>query len=270
MSSLNLFPRTFSLDNRGTGGRLIAFDIETGPLASDFLESLVPEFDPAEVKLGNIKDPALVAAKVEAARAKHRSDFVEKAALDPLTGRVLAVGLLVFGPNEEEAFHEVAIDPRGEDATEARILLSFWDVFARSIAGERTFFVGHNSTDFDLPFLVTRSRVLGVKVPSAVLKRSGNRYSFSERFVDTRTVFALGRDVRSMKTSLGHLCRLLGLGEKSGDGADFAGLLASGRLDEARDYLKKDLSLTAHLANRLSVADLVGVFESLPKNLIDA
>jgi hypothetical protein len=198
---------TISLDNMGTGGRLIAFDIETGPLARDFLESLLPEFDPSEVKLGNAKDPALVAAKIEAAREKHQADFLEKAALDPLTGRVLAIGLLSFGPNEDKATSEVALDDAACDDNERELLEDFWSVFLRSLDGERTFFVGHNSTDFDLPFLVTRSRILGVRVPPLVIRRSGNRYSFSDRFIDTRTVFALGRDVRSMKTSLGQIGR---------------------------------------------------------------
>lgn len=268
--SLLPFPNFLALDNTGPGGRLVAFDIETGPLPTSTLEPLLPEFDPSEVKLGNAKDPALVAAKIEAAREKHRSDFIEKAALDPLTGRVLAVGLLVFGPNEERVSTDVAINANSSDGAEREILEGFWRVFEKSLTGERTFFVGHNSTDFDLPFLVTRSRVLGVKVPSLVVRRSGNRCSFSDRFIDTRTVFALGRDVRSMKTSLGHLCRLLGLGDKAGDGADFAGLVEAGRLEEAKAYLLRDIQLTAHLANRLDVASLVGVRFDLPDNLVDA
>jgi len=102
----------------------IIFDIETGAIPDaewaelfSFDEASVKnflllskEFDPAEVKTGNIKDPAKIKEKVEAAREKFeleksgakaaietaRDDawnkFVEKAALSPLTGQVLAVG----------------------------------------------------------------------------------------------------------------------------------------------------------------------------------
>ncbi|MGK3946596.1 hypothetical protein ABK046_50585, partial [Streptomyces caeruleatus] len=80
------------------------------------IEELIPffegpeppgEFDPEAVKLGNVKDPAKRADKIEEARAKHadalanfaatyaeakaqhRESFISKAALSPLTGRVL-------------------------------------------------------------------------------------------------------------------------------------------------------------------------------------
>ena len=44
--------------------KTIVFDIETGPLAESELAAMVPAFDPAEVKTGNIKDPEKVAAKI--------------------------------------------------------------------------------------------------------------------------------------------------------------------------------------------------------------
>ena len=71
----------------------ILFDIETAPLPESELAALVPPFDPAEVRTGNLKDPDKIAAKLAEAEANHRRDFIERAALDPLTGRVLAIGL---------------------------------------------------------------------------------------------------------------------------------------------------------------------------------
>ncbi len=65
--------------------KTIVFDIETGPLPESELVALVPPFDPAEVKTGNIKDPEKIAAKIAEAEANHRCDFFDKAALDPLT-----------------------------------------------------------------------------------------------------------------------------------------------------------------------------------------
>ena len=43
---MSLFPNFLALDNSGPGGRLVVFDIETGPLPASTLEPLVPEFDP--------------------------------------------------------------------------------------------------------------------------------------------------------------------------------------------------------------------------------
>ncbi len=79
----------------------IIFDIETGPLPEAELANMLPPFDPAEVKTGNLKDPAKIAEKIAEAEANHRRDFFDKAALDPLTGRVVAIGLLVFDARGE-------------------------------------------------------------------------------------------------------------------------------------------------------------------------
>ena len=76
----------------------IFFDIETGPLPEGELAALLPPFDPAEVKTGNIKDPAKIAEKIREAEEAHRRDFFDRAALDPLTGRVLAIGMMTVTP----------------------------------------------------------------------------------------------------------------------------------------------------------------------------
>ena len=65
----------------------IIFDLETGPLAESELVAMMPVFDPEEVKTGNLKDPEKIAEKLAEAEANHRRDFIERAALDPLTGR---------------------------------------------------------------------------------------------------------------------------------------------------------------------------------------
>ena len=63
----------------------LILDIETGGAAD--AASL---FNPDDVKLGNVKDPSKVEAKIEEAREA----FVKKAALNAETGEILAVGIL--------------------------------------------------------------------------------------------------------------------------------------------------------------------------------
>jgi DNA polymerase III epsilon subunit-like protein len=235
--------------------RFVAFDIETASLPRETLEPLLPEFDPSEVKLGNTKDPEKVAALIETARVKHSERFFSEAALNPLTGRVVAIGLSEFNRAGETTGAFACLLNRPGELTEEQVLESFWQFFDESLNGSRTIFVGHNVDDFDLPFLVTRSRILGVRVPRLVLKPRGSRFYFSERFVDTRSLFALGRDVRQMKTSLGYLAPILGLGAKNGSGEDFAGLLETD-WKKAVDYLFNDVKLSARLAAKLGVFDL--------------
>jgi len=115
----------------------LVFDIETAPEPDGVLEGLftfdesavknyrllTSDFDPGEVKLGNMKDPAKIEAKIEAARLKFTTDkaavaenietarseawqtFRDRAALSPLTGRVLAVGWWISDTPDSYAAH---------------------------------------------------------------------------------------------------------------------------------------------------------------------
>ena len=212
------------------------FDIETGPLPMAELTAMLPPFDPSEVKVGNLKDPEKVAEKIAQAREEHRSNFFNKAALDPLTGRVLAIGVL--DTLTEEA--EVLAVPE-----EARMLEWFWKR-CKGEMGRIETMIGFNSNLFDLPFLIRRSWRLGVLIPFGIRR---GRY-WGDSMVDLREVWQLGD--RMARGSLDAISRHLEVGQKSGVGADFAGLLASDR-EAALAYLRKDLGLTLAVARKLGV-----------------
>ena len=212
----------------------IIFDIETGPLPESELAALLPPFDPAEVKTGNIKDPDKIAAKLAEAEANHRRDFFDRAALDPLTGRVVAVGLLY--PDSGE-FHVIG----HED--EAATLREFWDV-CRGEQGRINQMVGFNTHLFDLPFLIRRSWKHRVAVPLGIRR---GRY-WSDEMLDLRDGWQLGD--RMAKGSLDVIAKHLGVGAKNGDGKAFAGLWASDRA-QAVAYLRNDVQLTAKVAEVL-------------------
>ena len=214
----------------------IIFDIETGPLPESELAALLPPFDPAEVKTGNIKDPDKIAAKVAEAEANHRQEFIERAALDPLTGRVVAVGLLY--PDSGE-FHVIG----HED--EAATLREFWDV-CRGEQGRINQMVGFNTHLFDLPFLIRRSWKHRVPVPLGIRR---GRY-WADEMLDLRDGWQLGD--RQARGSLDAIAKHLGVGAKNGDGKAFAGLWASDRA-QAVAYLRNDVQLTAKVAEVLGV-----------------
>jgi hypothetical protein len=94
------------------------FDIETGadPVRA---RALMPIFDEAEVKLGNIKDEEKRAAKIEEKKASHESNWIEKACLRPETGQLLAIGIL--------AENEVILHTHQND--EVQTINAFWDFF---------------------------------------------------------------------------------------------------------------------------------------------
>ncbi len=218
--------------------KTIFFDIETGPLPERELAEIVPPFDPTEVKVGNLKDPEKIAAKRAEAEANHRREFVERAALDPLTGRVLAIGLL----SERGEFRVL-----GEE-DETTTLRLFW-MACRGEMGRVNRMVGFNTHTFDLPFLIRRSYKHRIEIPSGIRR---GRY-WAEQMVDLREEWQLGD--RQARGSLDTIARYLGLGQKNGHGEDFVRLWKEDR-KRAVEYLRNDVELTARIADVLLIAEL--------------
>jgi hypothetical protein len=215
------------------------FDIETGP---DLVRAKVvmPAFDEAGVKMGNLKDPEKRAGKIEEARANHESDWLKDAALRPETGQVLAIGVIVSG-NTEQIFH---LHERNEEQS----LNAFWKFFEEK-RHDSNLWVGHNIFEFDLPFLVLRSRVLGIPVPDRL--RYG-RYFSQDLFLDTLEEWKLRRR-NNCKSSLDYVAKSLGCGSKNGNGGEFATLYERDEA-EALAYLRSDLVMTKNVAVKLGIS----------------
>lgn len=241
----------------------IIFDIETGPLdESTILNMAVPfsepthpgEFDPASVKVGNLKDQAKIEAKILEAKQRHESavaDFertrseayaawkdsaIGSAALHPATGMVVAIGykkpgspgMMDFG-NEEELINQ------------------WWKIFKAAFASH-TNLVGHNILDFDLPFLVRRSWILGIDVPKQVRDYRGY---WNQLFVDTGKLWQCG--TRGERYSLDFVDRAFGGAGKDTTGKGFHELLKNDP-EAAKAYLAKDLDLTLSVAMKMGAA----------------
>jgi DNA polymerase elongation subunit (family B) len=210
--------------------KTILFDIETGPLPDEELKAMLPPFDPGEVKVGNLKDPEKIAAKVSEARANHWRDFQRKAALDALTGRVLAIGVM----DENGQFSVLG------DAEEKQTLMQFWGL-CRKVTSGGNWLIGFNTHAFDLPFLIRRSLKHGVAATPGLRK---GRY-WSPQSIDLREEWQLGD--RQAHGSLDTIARHLGVGQKNGNGEDFAKLWRENR-EKAVLYLHNDLELTSRIA----------------------
>ena len=225
----------------------LVFDIETGPLPESELEAMMPQFDPSEVKFGNIKDPAKITEKVSEAEANHRRNYFDKAALDPLTGRVVAIGVKLFKSDGGKGFDFSGL---GElsiigDDDEAAMLKEFWDSM-RGYAGRLHPLIGFNIFSFDLPFLIKRSWKHRISIPGGIRR---GRY-WSDQVIDLRDTWQLGD--RQAHGSLDRISKHLGVGAKNGDGKVFAELWRADRA-AAEAYLKNDVELTAKVADVLGV-----------------
>lgn len=204
----------------------IIFDIETGPRSRAELAEIVPTFEaPA-----NWKDPEKIRAHV----AEKEADWFQSAALSAVTGRVLAIGHL------DTATGECGFLASGDEAAD---LAAFWR-FVTSFGALRAQLVGFNSNRFDLPFLIRRSWLLGVPVPAPLT--AGRFLPFD--CVDILDTWRCG--VREDSISLDSLARFLGVGRKTGSGADFATLWSTSP-EAALQYLANDLHLTRRCAEAL-------------------
>ncbi len=201
----------------------IIFDIETAPSdnAAEFMDEIEP---PKTMKIAATIDkwrkeelPALKAAQME------------RAALSPITGKILCIGYCFPG---DKNFYE---------GTEIGILSNFWREFQ-----PRNTWIGFNSNSFDWPFIIRRSMILGVEFEKHLIQDS--RGYFKENFIDLMRVWQCGN--RQEFISLDKAARLFGVGKKSGNGADFAKLYAENRA-AALEYLANDLEITRQLAIKM-------------------
>lgn len=206
----------------------LVFDIETGPRSRAELAECVPTFEAPS----NWKDPEKIAACI----AQKEAEWFQSAALSALTGRVLAIGYLDTANGETGAFAS------GDEAAD---IAAFW----QRVAPDGYLLpdlIGFGSNRFDLPFLIRRSWCLGVAVPRELVS---GRW-LPSHCIDVLETWRCG--VREESVSLDRLGQFLGVGRKTGNGADFASLWETDP-SGALAYLANDLRLTRRCAIALGL-----------------
>jgi len=206
---------------------IFALDIETAPLPD-----AAEHFDEADVKIGNLKDPEKIEAKIK----KAREEFVNRAALSWLTGRITCICLY----NEEQSIPLYIGNGEGMDDEEG-ILRAFWAIYA----GRR--FVTYNGYSFDMQFIIMRSLVLGLGVDIELRGRKHLRNLHGDRHIDLINLF----DSCGNWQGMGKVCKAI-LGEgKTGTGAEAIELFEQGKHVELAEYCMKDAELTWKLWQKI-------------------
>lgn len=135
--------------------KVICFDVETGPQPPEVLAKLKPEFKAPK----GWKDKAKIAESV----AEKEADWLESAALDATTGKVLVVGIL-----EDDK-------PTYLEGSEKVILEQFWPWLDLQL-GAGNIVAGFCIFRFDLVMLYRRAIINGVPVKLNHFRNNNNRY----------------------------------------------------------------------------------------------
>ncbi len=202
---------------------LLYFDIETVPAAPEHHGLLREEYESRKAKGRKVEDTF--------------EEYLDRTGLGGEFGRVVC---LAYALNEQPV--EVIW---GE---EREILEGFWRV-AGAIDRRADRFIGHNIYDFDFPFLVKRSRILGVPPGSGGLPNFA-RYRQTPIY-DTMREWDLWSN---RQVSMDFLAKALGLPTSKDlmDGSEVASYYAAGRIEEICEYCKKDVELTRQIYKKLT------------------
>lgn len=229
------------------------FDIETAPYSDEEILRNAKPFNPHDVKLGNLKDPEKIAAKLESAEKGYKQSLLDKAALDPHTSTICAIGLNKEGSRQVHVICEIP---------EKEILEMFWNYY-RTSHNPWCYWSGSNNKEcFDPRHIIVRSWKLGVLIPHGVVSTRGY---LTDRFVDLSQVYMFGDSYPSFCSSE-NACKQLGLtGSESGcgivlskdylkgegvEGKNFYKVLEDDR-KLALKYLTNDVAMERAIANRI-------------------
>lgn len=205
----------------------IILDIET--VAVDDAAALAePVTAPA-----NYKDAAKIAAYVAERQAEH----VSRAALYPWTARVVAVGVI----DGDQAEHVLTA---ADEAAEAELLRQVWALALDHREGLTASIIGFNHLSYDLPVLLARSTLLGVRPPAMSL----DKYRSPHVDLMQRLTWNGAIQARSLKW----FARRFGLRvDDTISGGDIAALYAAGDWAGITSHVRSDIRLTRALAERL-------------------
>lgn len=224
---------------------MLFFDCESYRIANaaEFLPLVVVPPVKAD---GRLKDADKIAADLEAKEAARQKEIAERTqqqlddcALNPYTARVIALGW------SWAAEDIVTVRVAHTETMEAELLRDFWAMVADPMTGHVVPLVGYNSRGYDLPLLVVRSRLLGVKAPKLHLDRWRSPHP------DVMRELLLDEAIKPPKGmgSQRWFAQRLGLPmDDAFSGAEIAQLVESGNWDAIESHCRWDVSTTKALA----------------------
>jgi len=209
----------------------IYFDLETIPCQLPEYRAKVRE----NIKPpATIKKPESIMAWMEENAETATDDAVAKTSFDPAYGHICCIGYA----NGEGEIKSLSAETVGQ---EVDIIRAFYDDLPKM---GLACFIGHNVAAFDMRFIMCRSIVLGIRIPSIVPR---DIKPWSQEIFDTMTSWAGARGTISQD----RLADALGLAGKGDfDGSMVAAAWANGEHAKIADYCKRDVETVRAIHSR--------------------
>jgi len=226
----------------------LAFDIETiaDPLIDPELElMLFQKLDNAEVKLGNVKDPDKIKAKLaeKAFEAEQKKqELKSEYGLSPLTGRIACIS--VFSEPEDPLGINPAIERSFIDVDEKKLLDEFWK-FVRPFCKQGIQWISFNGKSFDANYIRVRTAKNKI-VGSLVIPTY--KYEFKNHF-DVRDV--LSNYDNKAKGTLDQWSAFWGQGTKIAHGDAVQAMWDKKEFDKIAEYCLDDAKKTFRIKKQL-------------------
>ena len=216
----------------------LVIDIETVP-NEKLTDDEKPKFNPDDVKLGNIKDPAKIAEKINQAKEEFNINLIKQMSLDPCYCQIVSMSYQRLDSELNEIDTNVMGVHGNEDSSLLEIFNAIWN--------RSDVLVGWNIKDFDIPVIRMRQIKNGCLNPMFHIpsySKIRNPYS-NELCIDLMNEFS------DKMMSLDKAAKILLGKSKSDSGSDIYTYWKNKEFDKIVNHNKEDVSLTTEIFKKL-------------------
>lgn len=219
--------------------KYLIFDIETVPNVG-LPKELIPQFDPLEVKTGNLKDPEKIKEKIHAEREEFENGLIKKMSVNTNLNRVLSIAWILFDDMKPDQPTDGCLVDMEGDKEILKTFLKGYDHTTMKL-------VGWNSKGFDIPTI--RKRMLFHKIDHAGFQIE-HYNELTAPYRNGSIDLMLDWD-REHFTKLNDAALYLGVGMKQDTGADIYEYYRTGNKEKIIEHNVSDVELTFKVFKRL-------------------
>jgi len=221
--------------------KFLIIDIETIPIDNPE-QALEPFME--NLRTRSKVDPMKVAAEL----ADKKRNFIDKAALSPLSSRVACIGYAEVTMRDEQDLETVANKVEYgmiKFGNEFAMLMEF-----KALVEKYQHLVTFNGRSFDFPYLMFRAALhdIPLKLPTYYKNTRDGHFDLAQHLADLSLITNL--DSAQQYVSMSKWCRYFGYPEKSMDSRNIKKYLQEGKEDEVYEYCIGDIEITFRLLKK--------------------